>query len=70
MSNRDLLYTIVYGDLAHSNRDKQAVVPGWKTAGLMYEVAFSEFVKVLAIVVLAAAAVEKVNAKALAQLPA
>jgi hypothetical protein len=70
LSNEDLLYTIVYGEIAHSNHDKHAVVAGWKQAGLLFEVAWAEALKIMALVIVKAVDVKAINEATLAALPA
>jgi hypothetical protein len=67
-TNETLRDTVMYGGIAHHNADKAEIVDRWKK-GPLIEVAFGDFVKIMAATIQKVRAVAEVNRKALAELP-
>ena len=65
MKTRDLLYTVVYGEIAHSNPEKQAIVRQWKEAGFFFYLAYGQAMCAMAHVIAAAINVSQVNERIL-----
>jgi hypothetical protein len=65
LTNRTILETILYGDLAHANSDKRPVFEEWRAAAPFDQIALDRFVDVVVAVIRLVLACQHFNEKVL-----